>query len=224
MIDTKSTTVQVCLGKAIHIGNLRFYQLAVHMRDTMKTTTIIFMTVLMLCEIVKTLSAGERKVWDENEITETDVVDALAPEEKIRTRSFKYIDIEHINTDLNTLSLEPVSLPVRITFDINSANLTSNAKGALDKIGNALKTDRLVEYSFIIEGHADRSGSFKLNQNLSQARANSVLRYLINQHGINQNRLKSVGKGYSELLNEKNPRAPENRRVTFVRQDSQFNQ
>lgn len=190
------------------------------MRD-MRTNTIIFTTVLMLCGIVKMLSAGEIKVWDEKEITETDVVNALAPEE-IRTRSFKYI--EHTNTDLNTLSSEPVSLPVRITFDINSANLTSDAKGALDKIGSALKTERLDEYSFIIEGHADRSGSFMLNQNLSQARANSVLRYLINKHSISKNRLKSVGKGYSELLNEKNPRAPENRRVTFVRHSSQFNQ
>ncbi|PXW80869.1 OmpA family protein [Nitrosomonas sp. Nm84] len=147
------------------------------------TTTIVFMTVLMLCGIVKMLSAGEIKVWDENEITETDVVDAFAPDEKIRTWSFKYI--EHTNTDSNPLGLEPVSLPVRITFEINSANLSSNAKGALDKIGNALKTDRLLEYNFIIEGHADRSGTFQLNQSLSQARANSVLRYLIIQHGIN---------------------------------------
>ena len=177
----------------------------------MKTTTIFFLSVLMVFAITKMLSAGEIKVWQENEITETAVVDALAPKENIRTRSFKYV--EHTSNDVNAISDE-----------INSANLTSSAKVALDKIGNALKTDRLIEYSFIIEGHADRSGSFQLNQNLSRARANSVLRYLINQHSISQNRLKPVGKGYSELLNEENPRAPENRRVTFVRQAFQFNQ
>lgn len=188
----------------------------------MKTTTIFFLSMLMTFGITKMSSAEEIKVWQENEITETAVVDALAPKENIRTRSFKYV--EHTSNDVSAISDESVSLPVRITFETNSANLTSSAKVALDKIGNALKTDRLIEYSFIIEGHADRSGSFQLNQNLSRARANSVLRYLITQHSISQNRLKPVGKGYSELLNEENPRAPENRRVTFVRQIFQFNQ
>lgn len=156
----------------------------------------------------------DTKVMRENEITESAVIDALAPEKSIRTRSFIPAD-----NQLQAESSEPVSASASmlITFQTNSAELTHSAKQALDKVGRALNMDRLAEFKFMIEGHADKSGSYQLNQRLSKARAESVMNYLVHNHAVDRSRLAAIGKGYAEPLNRDNPLAPENRRVTLVR-------
>jgi len=83
-------------------------------------------------------------------------------------------------------------------------------------VASALNNNKLAEYSFNVEGHADPRGEHTANQSLSQQRAESVRQYLMTAHAIDAKRLKAVGKGDSELLNANNPAAPENRRVTIV--------
>lgn len=53
-------------------------------------------------------------------------------------------------------------------------------------------------YKFYVEGHTDAAGSVKYNQSLSERRATSVVRYLVNK-GISADQLVPVGKGKSEL-------------------------
>jgi len=106
--------------------------------------------------------------------------------------------------------------PLLITFETGSSNLTPQSRAILDKVGQALKTDSLAELDFIVEGHADPRGGDSVNQPLSLARANSVRGYLMQDHQIDPQRLSSVGKGSSELLNTDDVTAPENRRVTIV--------
>jgi OOP family OmpA-OmpF porin len=65
-----------------------------------------------------------------------------------------------------------------------------------------------------VVGHTDASGSPKANQTLSKRRAASVRDYLLKLK-IEPQRLKALGKGQSELLNEADPLAAENRRVEF---------
>jgi len=102
-----------------------------------------------------------------------------------------------------------------ITFRTGSAELTADAIKQLDVVGptfnNELKSAKLS-----IEGHADPRGSADLNKTLSEQRAESVVSYLVNKHGVDPSRLSAVGKGSSELLNKENPIAEENRRVRFV--------
>jgi outer membrane protein OmpA-like peptidoglycan-associated protein len=81
-----------------------------------------------------------------------------------------------------------------------------------------MKNERLAKASFTIEGHADPRGSAARNQQLSQARAQSVVDYLAQAQGLAAARLKAEGKGSSELLKPDTPAAPENRRVTIVAQ------
>lgn len=152
------------------------------------------------------------KLLHENEINEEAVIDALAPEKSGRTRSFRPMD-DHLKPEVT----QPPSASMLITFNINSAKLTFSAKQALNKVGRALNMDKLAEFSFVIEGHADRRGTYELNQHLSEARATAVMDYLISMHDIDPSRLTAIGKGYTELLNKKNPFAEENRRVTIVR-------
>ncbi len=156
--------------------------------------------------------AQESRLLQENEISEAVVINALAPEKIGRTRSFKPLGEER-----DAKASPAPSASILITFNTNSAELTHSAEEALDKIGRALNMDKLAEFSFTIEGHADLSGTYQFNQQLSKARAETVKNYLINSHHIEPGRLSAIGKGYTELINKHNPLAPENRRVKLVR-------
>ncbi len=103
-----------------------------------------------------------------------------------------------------------------ITFATDSAELTAEARATLDVVAKALQSDTLAGETFRIEGHADPRGSEEHNVKLSQARAEAVSRYLVEQRSILPERLSALGKGASEPLNTREPDAPENRRVSVV--------
>jgi len=105
----------------------------------------------------------------------------------------------------------PSGLDMLINFDLNSADLTPQARANLDEFAKALKDDRLRKASFVVEGYTDASGSEIYNNDLSSRRAKSVTAFLLEQ-GISSDRIQAVGKG------EANPRVPDafdpvNRRV-----------
>jgi outer membrane protein OmpA-like peptidoglycan-associated protein len=155
--------------------------------------------------------AGEQ-VLRGNKVTESNLLDALTPDpEPVVTRSLKVT-----RDGAPTVPARKPSASLLITFETNSAELTAPAKKQLDVVAAALKNDRLAEYSFNVEGHADPRGDADGNLTLSQQRADSVREYLINTHGIAAERLKAEGRGDRDLLNRKVPSAPENRRVTIV--------
>lgn len=144
-------------------------------------------------------------------VTESNLVDALTPEEPIVTRSLRV----QRDTPGQQAARKP-SASLLITFETNSASLTLAARKQLDVVAAALRNNKLAEYNFNVEGHADPRGAHDLNQSLSQQRAESVRQYLVTTHSIDPKRLKAVGKGDSEVLNARNPAAMENRRVTIV--------
>jgi len=114
--------------------------------------------------------------------------------------------------------------------------ITVEAKKQLDEFANSIyfnsskssfrpgvveKLDLIVaimkEYkdsNFSIEGHTDNSGPDKLNQDLSDSRAKSVLDYLVSK-GVSASRLTSKGFGESTPIAPNNTRAgrAKNRRV-----------
>lgn len=105
---------------------------------------------------------------------------------------------------------------ILMTFDTDSAELLPATRAVLDIVAKALVSDRLAGVDIAIEGHADPRGDEAHNLRLSQARAESVVAYLVQRHGIPAQRLEPVGKGSSELLNRAVPTAAENRRVSIV--------
>ena len=110
----------------------------------------------------------------------------------------------------------PGKASLLITFATNSAELSAETIQVLEKVAKALQSDRLAGFAFRIEGHADPRGAVDANQKLSQDRAQAVVGYLTSKLGVLPDRLQSVGKGATELLNPNQPDAPENRRVTIV--------
>ncbi len=103
-----------------------------------------------------------------------------------------------------------------ITFATDSSDLSGESQVSLDALARALQSDALAGFSFRVEGHSDARGDATRNQELSQARAESVAAYLVKAHGVLPERLKAIGKGASEPLNITRVDAPENRRVTIV--------
>jgi outer membrane protein OmpA-like peptidoglycan-associated protein len=164
------------------------------MRSTL--TLVAFLTLISQ----QLAQAQPTTLLQEDQISESALVDALTP--PARTRGFKPVS--------------PPSASLLITFETNSARLTSPAEHSLDKVGAALKNPRLADRSFVIEGHADKRGRADANKRLSSERAEAVRSYLTRKHNIAEARLKAVGKGDSEPLNLNDPAAPENRRVTFI--------
>lgn len=100
-----------------------------------------------------------------------------------------------------------------VNFAYKSVELDQDAKNVLDRLADALKDDRLVEWEFLIGGHTDAVGSDAYNLNLSEGRALAVKNYLVNVRGISEQRLVEKGFGERRLLNPDNPDAGVNRRV-----------
>lgn len=155
----------------------------------------------------------------DGEVTVDALVRALSPEE--RTRGIRVQpSVAGPSAGPMPESARPAgarpSASLLVTFETNSAELTGGARHTLDMVGRALASDELSEFDFVIEGHADPRGSPEANLRLSQARADSVRRYLREAHGIAERRLSAVGKGDREPMNARLPAAPENRRVTIV--------
>ncbi len=177
--------------------------------------------------------AGNGKVLSGKAVTENNLLDALTPaaaapaaapaaagdgngdaDVAVRTRSLRVTS--------NTPSAAAVaprkkaSASLLITFETNSAQLTARSKEQLDVVAAALKNDRLKDFSFEVEGHADSRGAADANQLLSQQRAESVRAYLVGSHSIAEARLRAVGKGDTEPMNTRDVAAAENRRVTIT--------
>lgn len=106
---------------------------------------------------------------------------------------------------------KPNNMDMLINFDLNSAELTSQARTNLNEFAKALKDERLQAATFIVEGYTDASGEERYNTTLSERRAESVTAFLLS-NGISRDKVTAVGKG------EQNPRVadpydPANRRV-----------
>ncbi|MDO9038222.1 MAG: OmpA family protein, partial [Lutibacter sp.] len=81
-----------------------------------------------------------------------------------------------------------------IYFEVGKTTVNTSFSTDLDKLVQFLKdnTDTKLE----IQGHTDNTGSLNLNNKLSQARANSIVDYLVKQ-GIDSRRLSAKGFGPS---------------------------
>lgn len=89
---------------------------------------------------------------------------------------------------------EPIVLK-GVTFEFNSDRLTAEAENRLDNVVNALMTAEDIDVR--VEGHTDSIGGEAYNQELSQDRADSVKRYLV-EHGIDPSRMTTQGFGESK--------------------------
>jgi outer membrane protein OmpA-like peptidoglycan-associated protein len=110
----------------------------------------------------------------------------------------------------------PRSIDLYINFAYDSAELTTDARIVLDRLGAALRDQRLAGFAFMIAGHTDAKGGEEYNQKLSERRADSVRQYLISQFAVDGSRLSAKGYGKAQLLDPSRPMDGVNRRVQVV--------
>jgi outer membrane protein OmpA-like peptidoglycan-associated protein len=82
-----------------------------------------------------------------------------------------------------------------VLFSVNEAKLNDDAKADLDEI--AKMTDGKDRFVIEVQGFTDKTGSALTNERLSEARAESVARYLVNEHNIPVRSINTLGSGYA---------------------------
>jgi len=105
----------------------------------------------------------------------------------------------------------PSAFDLVVKFKYNSDVLEPEAKLNLDEFAKALKTPQLSAQSFMVEGHTDAAGTPGYNLNLSQRRAQAVVRYL-GDRGVSPTKLVARGYGQSRPI-APDPLSGDNRRV-----------
>ena len=134
-----------------------------------------------------------------------EIVQALTPQPKTRSLG-------------RNMKVEPAKIDLTINFDFDSAKLKEESKPQLERLAQALRTERLAALKFQIEGHTDAQGTAAYNDALSTRRAATVVSFLT-QSGVETERLQSVGKGFTDLLEPSDPKSPKNRRVRILTLD-----
>ena len=98
-------------------------------------------------------------------------------------------------TYAQNFNLSPISRPVKmnnIFFKFGSWELSPESEEGLNSLVKLLNDNPHITIE--LSAHTDLVGQNDANQDLSQKRAQSVVKYLIN-HGIEQERLTAVGYG-----------------------------
>lgn len=108
-----------------------------------------------------------------------------------------------------------------INFEFASASIPRSEYGKVREIADALSglSQRRRGARFLIEGHTDAVGSRASNQTLSERRAASLKRLLVNEFRVSSRILETVGYGEDYLLVNTPNEDWRNRRVTLRRID-----
>ena len=129
-----------------------------------------------------------------------------------KTRSLSLGEREEIAE----LAATKPKIDLEIRFDYNSADINRSSMPAVQELGKALSDTSLKGSTFVVAGHTDAIGGAAFNQDLSERRADTIKKYLVEHYGINGSNLVAVGYGKTKLKNPNAPMDPTNRRVQVV--------
>jgi outer membrane protein OmpA-like peptidoglycan-associated protein len=153
----------------------------------------------------RSLSSSDRPAMSASDL-------ALIKRVRGKTRSLSLNDREQIAA----LIPSRPKVDLEINFDYNSAALSPKTEPQLNNLGKALTSDELAGSVIMLGGHTDAKGSDDYNQSLSERRAETVKRFLIEKYKIPAANLISAGYGKKGPKNPNDLFAAENRRVEIV--------
>lgn len=111
-------------------------------------------------------------------------------------------------------------IDLEIHFDYNSADISKGSTQAVQELGKALSDASMKGSTFVVAGHTDAIGGEVYNQDLSERRADTIKRYLVEHYGLNGSDLVTVGYGKTRPKDPSAPLDPTNRRVQVVNMDT----
>jgi len=112
------------------------------------------------------------------------------------------------------------NIDLEIQFDYNSADIAKTSVPSVQALGKALSDPSLKGSTFVVAGHTDAVGTDEYNQGLSERRADTIKKYLVQNYGLNGGDLVTVGYGKTKLKDTANGADPINRRVQVVNMDT----
>jgi outer membrane protein OmpA-like peptidoglycan-associated protein len=200
-----------------------------------------FAAVVSVLTIGAALSFGATRAVAAEDVTEDQILRALAPAkkpvtrglsagpqanpaataaegrlvEKIRGRATRSLSVSE-REEIASIAKDKPNIDLEITFDYNSAEISAKSLASVQALGKALTNPDLKGSTFVVAGHTDAAGSDAYNQDLSERRADSIKRYLTDKFGIAGADLVTVGYGESKLKDASQPLAEANRRVQVV--------
>ena len=190
-------------------------------------------------------AVAEDKAKDKN-VTEDQILRALAPEkkpltrglsvgpqqvdqaavaaegqfvQKIRGRSTRSLTFTE-REEIAAIVKDKPKIDLEINFDYNSADISPRSLASVQALGRALSSSDLKGSTFVVAGHTDAAGAEGYNQDLSERRADAIKRYLVDKYGVNGSDLVTVGYGKSQLKDPSQPMAEANRRVQVVNMEN----
>ena len=200
--------------------------------------------ILSLLTISVALSIGAGKAAAGDNVSEDQIVRALAPRkpltrslsaapqvdpavsaeegrfvQNIRGRATRSLSVSE-REEIATIVKDKPKIDLEINFDYNSADISAKSMPSVQALGRALSNPDLKGSTFIVAGHTDAAGGEAYNQDLSERRADSIKKYLVDKYGIAGTDLVTVGYGKSKLKDPSNPLAEVNRRVQVVNMEN----
>lgn len=114
------------------------------------------------------------------------------------TKGFSNLDSLLAQTGPLTNETAPILMPADLLFDYDSAEVRPSAIPSLEKLGIIVR--RNPNADFTIEGHTDSFGGEEYNFKLSEARAESVKAWLVQNMNIDPARIRTRGFGMTRLI------------------------
>lgn len=201
--------------------------------------------IAAILSIGAALSFGIGSALAADEVTEDQILKALTPTKKPLTRGLsvggsaapaanpaqsKFVSSVRGRTtrslsasereEIAAIVKDKPKIDLEITFDYNSADISSKSIASVQALGRALSNAELKGSTFVVAGHTDAAGGEEYNQNLSERRADAIKKYLIDKYGINGSDLVTVGYGKGKLKDPNQPLAEVNRRVQVVNMET----
>lgn len=146
--------------------------------------------------------------------------------EKLRDILEDYADSANLGEEI-TISINERGLTIRfadrVLFDPGKADLKPDAKEILNDVAEILQRNEFKDKLIKVEGHADTTpvspkDGFPTNWELSTTRATNVLRFLVEEKGIEGGRISASGYSYYRPIapNDTKENKAKNRRVDIV--------
>ena len=174
--------------------------------DTVSTNTIIN-SLKPIRIVTRRLSLDPRQIEQKNR--EVTFINSMRDR---ATRSMSTDEREQ----LLTMTSDKPKIDLEINFDYNSASISTTSMPAVQHLGEALSDPQLKGSTFTVSGYTDAKGGYAYNQDLSERRADTIKKFLVDNYNIPAGDLITVGYGKTHLKDPANPEDGINRRVQVI--------